>query len=39
MRKNRYTTVEKIVVTIINPMFVFNNGYKSPYTNKAAKLK
>lgn len=30
MRKNGYTLFEKIVVFILNPMFVLNNGYKVP---------
>ncbi len=28
MNKNGFNTLEKIVVTVINPSFVFNNGYK-----------
>ena len=28
MRKDGFTTAEKIVVTAINPMFVFQNGYR-----------
>ena len=28
MRKNGFTTAEKIVVTMINPMYVFQNGYR-----------
>ena len=30
MRKNGYTLFEKIVVFILNPMFVLNNGYRVP---------
>ena len=33
MKKNRFTTVEKIVVTLINPMYVLNNGYRSTNEN------
>lgn len=29
MKKNKFTTFEKIVVTIINPMYVLNNGYRA----------
>jgi len=28
MRKDGFTTAEKIVVTVINPMYVFQNGYR-----------
>jgi len=28
MRKGGFTTTEKIVVTVINPMYVFQNGYR-----------
>lgn len=28
MRKDGFTTAEKIIVTVINPMYVFQNGYR-----------
>jgi len=28
MKKNGFTTAEKIIVTVINPMYVFQNGYR-----------
>ncbi len=31
MKKNGFTTFEKIVVTIINPMYVINNGYRTTH--------
>jgi hypothetical protein len=38
MRKNGYTTFEKITVTILNPMFVFNNGYRTPLSFRKKDL-
>lgn len=35
MRKNGFTLGEKILVTVINPSFILNNGYKTPKTPKS----
>jgi hypothetical protein len=38
MRRNGYTLVEKITVTIINPMFVIHNGYRTPLSYRKKDL-
>jgi hypothetical protein len=32
MRRNGYNFAEKVTVTVLNPMFIFNNGYRTPMT-------
>jgi hypothetical protein len=34
MRRNGFKFIEKVVTFIINPMFVLNNGYRTPYSVK-----
>jgi hypothetical protein len=36
MRRNGYNFAEKVTVTVLNPMFVINNGYRTPmsYTKR-----
>lgn len=38
MRKNGYTFMEKVFVTVLNPTFVVNNGYKTPLTYQKKNL-
>jgi hypothetical protein len=38
MRRNGYTLFEKITVTIINPMFIVNNGYRTPLSFRKKDL-
>ncbi len=34
LKRNRFTTFEKIVVTIINPAYVINNGYRPTHEKR-----
>lgn len=34
MRRNGFNFIEKVVTFIINPMFVLNNGYRTPFIAK-----
>ena len=34
MRRNGFNFIEKVVTFIINPMFVLNNGYRTPFLAK-----
>jgi hypothetical protein len=38
MRRNGYTLVQKITVTIINPIFVIHNGYSTPLSYRKKDL-
>jgi hypothetical protein len=38
MRRNGYTVMEKVAVTVLNPMFVVNNGYKTPLSYQKKNL-
>lgn len=38
MRRNGYTLAEKITVTVINPMFIVNNGYRTPLSFRKKEL-